>query len=398
MIGGGIGGLCLAQGLKKEGIDVTVYERDRSRTDRLQGYRIHINPHGAQALEECLPPEAWEKFKASCGTGGNGFGFLDDQLRELLVLDPDPHHTHYSASRISLRQVLLHGLEEIEFDKRFERYEQNGDHITLHFTDGTTATCDVLVGADGANSAVRGQYLPHAERVDTGITAVAGKLFLDEDDDVRTWIPEKLAVRANSVIGPKDCGMFFAMHDGLGVTEADGALFDNTRPYLMWSYAAKDLEVHNGHDLREQIARRIRNWHPVYERIVRESHEEATSLWPIRTSVPVAPWAPSRVTLLGDAIHSMTPMRGIGANTALRDARHLYLALTRKDCDVVHAIGGYEERMREYGFAAVRDSLRSARQFAEGGAAARTMFKTVLRVVGAVPPVKRAMFRDHGVD
>ena len=56
VIGGGIGGLCLAQGLKRAGISVAVYERDRTLTDRLQGYRVHINPSGSRALHACLPP------------------------------------------------------------------------------------------------------------------------------------------------------------------------------------------------------------------------------------------------------------------------------------------------------------------------------------------------------
>ena len=62
IIGGGIGGLCLAQGLRRAGIGVTVYERTVTRTDWLQGYRIHINPHGSRALHDCLPPAAWQRF------------------------------------------------------------------------------------------------------------------------------------------------------------------------------------------------------------------------------------------------------------------------------------------------------------------------------------------------
>jgi len=55
VIGGGIGGLCLAHGLRRADISVAVCERTRARTDWLQGYRIHISPHGARALQACLP-------------------------------------------------------------------------------------------------------------------------------------------------------------------------------------------------------------------------------------------------------------------------------------------------------------------------------------------------------
>src|SRR5438874_1400749 len=87
VIGGGIGGLCLAQGLRKAGVDtIAVYERDQSQVDRLQGYRVHIDPNGSRALHECLPPRLWEAFLATTGKGG-GFGFLTEQLGEVLVPD-----------------------------------------------------------------------------------------------------------------------------------------------------------------------------------------------------------------------------------------------------------------------------------------------------------------------
>jgi 2-polyprenyl-6-methoxyphenol hydroxylase-like FAD-dependent oxidoreductase len=73
----------------------------------------------------------------------------------------------------------------------------------------------------------------------------------------------------------------------------------------------------------------------------------------------VPAWEPSRVTLLGDAIHAMSPARGSGANTALRDAGVLCRALARATPDrraLVAAIGGYEAQMREYGYAAVQAS------------------------------------------
>ena len=56
IIGAGTSGLCLAHGLVRAGIDVAVYERDRTRRDGLQGYRIGISPDGSRALHACLPP------------------------------------------------------------------------------------------------------------------------------------------------------------------------------------------------------------------------------------------------------------------------------------------------------------------------------------------------------
>ncbi|MFD7660348.1 FAD-dependent oxidoreductase [Actinosynnema sp. NPDC059797] len=382
VVGGGVGGLCLAQGLRGHGVEVSVHERDATPTDRLQGYRLHVDPVGARALHECLPPASWDRFVATTGRGGGGFGFLDEGLRRLLVLDDpgdEPERAHHSVSRVALREVLLDGMgDAVRFGRRFTRYEHEGDRVVAHFADGTSVRCDVLVGADGAGSAVRAQRLPHAARVDTGITAVAGRLPLTPA--TRAWLPPRLLAHANTVVPRAAAGMFLAPHE----LDHDG--------YLMWAYAAGDLAVGET-GLREVVADRVRDWHPDLVRLVRDTPEDAVSRWPIRTSVPVAPWEPSRVTLLGDAVHSMTPMRGVGANTALRDA--LVLCRNLVEREPLDAVADYERRMRGYGFAAVEASLRSARQFVSGNAVGRLAFKTALRVFQAVPPLKRTAFRDR---
>ena len=51
------------------------------------------------------------------------------------------------------------------------------------------------------------------------------------------------------------------------------------------------------------------------------------SYLPVRASVPISPWRTQRITLLGDAIPSMTPYRGIGVNVAIKDAASLERAL-----------------------------------------------------------------------
>ena len=101
-------------------------------------------------------------------------------------------------------------------------------------------------------------------------------------------------------------------------------------------------------------------------------------------------WPTGPVTLLGDAIHNMTPMAGIGANTALRDADLLRRNLIAAGPDVTAAVADYERRMLDYGFAAVARSLRNTRFAASGHRVARGL----LRAVNLVPPLKRRMLES----
>ncbi len=416
VIGGGIGGLCLAHGLRRAGVSVAVYERTRTRTDWLQGYRIHISPHGAAALHACLPPAQWEAFVATAGKPSAGFAFLTEQLRDLLFLPrgllagekAGPQGSHHSVGRITLRHVLLDGLDDVvHLGKEFTRYEQApGGRVTAFFADGTTATGDVLAGADGANSRVRQQYLPDAHRMDTGVVAVAGKLPLT--DETRAWLPGRLSGSVNNIMPPRDSFIFTAVWEGdrqrLAINDPampPGLLFDNTQDYVFWAYAAKRATypaepTGDGAQLRDMIASMISGWHPTLLRLVGESDPTTVAPVIIRAMAPIRPWPASRITLLGDAIHNMTPMAGIGANTALRDASLLAskLASARRET-LVTAIGQYETAMRKYGFAAVRLSLRNARQ-ATSGPISRTAFRAMLRATNTLPPLKRQFARALG--
>ncbi|WP_352565060.1 MULTISPECIES: FAD-dependent monooxygenase [unclassified Mesorhizobium] len=178
IIGGGPGGLTLAQGLKKNGISVAVFEKDRARTDYVQGFRLRIRQRGIDSLIANLPPEPYEAFVATLGHAPDRNILLDENFETLgedawgggnALGEPDDTHIEKSVSRITLRQVLLSGLDGVVYyGKVFSRYEEQPDgSVIAHFEDGSTIHADVLVGADGARSRVRQQLVPHARSFDT---------------------------------------------------------------------------------------------------------------------------------------------------------------------------------------------------------------------------------------
>jgi 2-polyprenyl-6-methoxyphenol hydroxylase-like FAD-dependent oxidoreductase len=428
VIGGGIGGLALAQGLKKNGVSVAVYERDRTPTDRVQGYRVHINPTGSHALHECLPPDLFDLFARTCGKPSQGIRFITEQGHELLAIDgmnavnalpSDGVAQHRSVSRITLRQVLLSGLGDVvHFGKTFAHYEESPNgRVIAYFEDGTTAEGNVLVAADGGSSRVRRQFLPQAQRIETGIVGIAGKVFLDAARR-RRLAPEFLK-NLTLVSGQGGCALFVALQDsdgaainGIGGNDESaqaGSHFDNSKSYLMWAFGAKrenygltgEIEAAPPEALRAAVLRKMqeRKWDARFQTLVRMADAGTINALPIRTSTPIAQWQTQRITLLGDAIHAMTPYRGIGANVALKDAMYLCRALAaanRNERPVLEAIHDYETAMVDYGFRAVRTSLQAMNQAIVDNAVKSRLSRLALRVVNRVPPLKRRVFARMG--
>jgi 2-polyprenyl-6-methoxyphenol hydroxylase-like FAD-dependent oxidoreductase len=268
-------------------------------------------------------------------------------------------------------EVLLAGLDDIvNFDKTFERYEQvDGGKIRAVFADGTMATGDLLVGADGSNSGVRQQLLPEAHLTVMG-RSVYGRTPLTANS--LEWIPENFY---NGFVGIETADRLGMVIVGFQKRESFTAAIARLAPwasltepqdYLMWS-VHPDVQVSDDEFQQCEpqalltIARAwVRDWHPLLQRVVHEAQIEATFPVIVRYAEPVGGWPVGNVTLLGDAIHTMPPTRGVGANTALRDAEllhNLLVAVTRNEVSLVDAKTEYEDRMLQYGFEAVSKSV-----------------------------------------
>lgn len=385
--GAGLGGLCLAQGLVRAGVDVEVYERAAALDVSRQGYRLHLDARAGQALDACLPPELIRLFLATASRPSKRFTVLSAQLRVMHETFADPNRDPYrpqtlttSINRGTLREILGAGLDDrIHLGREVDGYEQDAAGVTLRFKDGSTVRADVLVGADGVNSAVRRTMLPEATVVDTGTRIIYGKTPLD--DEARRLLPAAVRDGFTAVAGGR-IGM------GTGLVEfrqpppeaaaaiAPGVRLSPTGDYLMWAVSARrdrfpatDAKM-AGMDavaLHALASAAIRAWHPDLRALLAKAAVDETFLIRVRSAERVPSWTASRVTLLGDAIHAMSPARGSGANTALSDASKLCSALTDGGTDIVAAIGAYEEKLREDGFAAVEASRQAETNNARWG-------------------------------
>jgi 2-polyprenyl-6-methoxyphenol hydroxylase-like FAD-dependent oxidoreductase len=383
VIGAGLGGLCLAQGLRGAGFDVEVYERDPAPAARRQGYRLHIDTRGARGLYECLPPRLYELFLATCGAPSTQLTVVNKQLRQLKAIrlpsaqSDDPTVLSTSVDRLTLRSVLLTGLADtVRFGREFTRFDQRPDGtIAAHFQDGSTAVGDILVAADGVGSRVRAQYLPHAELQDLRSVSVVGKMLITPEN--KDSIPAVLDHGFTAVLGSRKIGMalgavrFRTRPDLAAARLYPEAELPAAEDYVMWGLSGRQeafpddgrgLSELDGAALHRIAAEMITDWHPDLRALVERSVPEETFAAAIRAARPIPAWPATNVTLLGDAIHAMSPARGSGANIALMDAGKLTRRLIEQPADPIAAIQDYETEMTGYGFAAVRDSLAAARQ------------------------------------
>jgi 2-polyprenyl-6-methoxyphenol hydroxylase-like FAD-dependent oxidoreductase len=369
IIGGGLGGLCLAQGLVRSGLDVAVYERDASAGSRYQGYRISLKAAGAGALRDCLPANLFDLAAETSIKQPSRMISMDTQLNVTFskpTRRTKPWLDGFGVNRLTLREIMFAGIEDIvHFGRTFERYEpaENG-RVRAWFTDGTSTTADLLVGADGTESAVRAQLIPAAV-IDELHWAIYGCTPITAE--TLSWMPEILIDSFARVNGDRDT---FAMatcrtREPVGVAAArlaPAVHLTDVPGYLQWITTLTDprLRTSGPAALHAAAADRVRDWHPALRRVVAAADVGATFAVRVTSARRVAPWHTPNVTLLGDAIHTMSPGRGDGANIALRDAQVLRAALANAATGrlgLAEATKGYQEDMLEYGFAAVAASL-----------------------------------------
>jgi 2-polyprenyl-6-methoxyphenol hydroxylase-like FAD-dependent oxidoreductase len=370
--GGGISGLVLAQGLRRSGVEVLVFERDPAERRR-SGYRLTMDADGGNALQACLPPELYELYLRASHRTPRRYDVsivADSQGNELTTA---PHigppnageRPHTAIDRRTFRQILSAGLDGVvRHEAAVTGFEAGADGVRAVLEDGTTVDGDVLVGADGVGSAVRRQLLPGVEI----IGAPVGGLDLFARSPLTPEIIAELpdAVASGFTIARDDRGGLLAMGayvprqapDAAAAEVAPGARVDAVDPYMMLLGGIQPgttvpdpraWDADTPRVMHEGMKAVVADWHPAIRGLVERVELDTIFAHPFRRLDPAPAWETSRVTLVGDAIHAMLPTLGKGANMAMRNAAVLRDALVAVDAGerpLLEALAAYEEDLR----------------------------------------------------
>ncbi|HTU95810.1 MAG TPA: NAD(P)/FAD-dependent oxidoreductase [Solirubrobacteraceae bacterium] len=371
--GGGLSGLCLAQGLVGAGVSCAVYERD-SDLRRRTGYRITINGDGGNALEQCLPPDLYELYmQCSRNTPRRKVSVvINDRCKELSTaphLGPpnDGPRPHTAIDRLTLRQILSARLGGVlHTGAAATGWERDGDRVRLHLAEGASAEGDVLVGADGVNSVIRAGLMPEVEVIDTGVRGLGIFMRSPLTPEIHDALPPILldgfVIAADRrgvtlVMGPMDSRR---PAEEAAADVAPDVVLDPVAPYMMLSGALLpgtpiphpgEWNEETPRVMHEQMIEAVAGWHPALRGLVERIDRDTMFATHFKRLDPTPAWAPSNVTVTGDAIHAMLPTFGMGGNTSLRDAAILAASLAevdRGERELTEAVGGYEAAMREY--------------------------------------------------
>ncbi|MQY12495.1 3-hydroxybenzoate 6-hydroxylase 1 [Streptomyces sp. RB5] len=321
VVGAGIGGLTLAAVLTRLGIPCEVYERAERLTEA--GAGLQLAPNAVRPLLRLgLGPALREhgvRFAASEVRGRRDEPIArtelgDDCERRFAAPCYGMHRRHLHAA---LRAAA--GRAPLRLGHRVVGVEDHGEGARVVFADGSDRWADLVVGADGIRSVVRGSLADDAP-VFAGFGAYRALVPAERlpraarEPVVRVWMGPGRHLVSYPVAGGGLVG--FAAILPLDAPPAD--------------------PVAEPGGLRAAFT----GWRGLVPDLLGAA--DTVRVWALQDREPLARWATGRVTVLGDAAHPMLPFLAQGANQAVEDAVELAAALVMCGGDVPAALTCYE--------------------------------------------------------
>jgi len=327
VVGAGMGGLAVAATLRRVGCDVELYEQ-ASRFARV-GAGIQMMPNSMKVLrgigiESRLRQTAFAPYSHL-----NRIGATGEVTREL----PMPESL-YGAPYLCMHRADLHGAlasvlpaDIVHLGKKLVGLDQTGDRVTLTFADGTKASADAVIGADGVHSTVR-------------------DIIVGPDAPIHKGRIAYRAVFPASLMNGKDIGRSRTKWWG---TDRHIVIYYTTKVrseiYFVTSVPEPAEWVTAESWSAKGDVKELRAAYAGFHEDVRGVLDACPDChkWAILEREPLAHWSDGRVVLLGDACHPMTPYMAQGAATSIEDAAVLARCLKATEGeDIEGAFKRYE--------------------------------------------------------
>ena len=339
IVGAGAGGLVLAHALRKNGISFEIFERDSLDHFRAQGWAVALHEYVsliilvvgivADLIIRYLPalratiPEAVKDIQTISVNASlrvyDSIGVVFG-AGELLsvgggVPEGEPGHI-LRVKRERLREYLWQDLP-VQIGKRFTHYAEDKDGVTAHFADGTSVHGSVLVGADGGHSRVRKQLLGREADPAPYVPLLgSGKFPRDVYEPIHNLGTAAVAV------GGEGLRIIISL---LNVAENKSSAhyywavaFRSEQPEKDATWATKASRE----ELYEKALQVTADIPDMFKKMIHNTGADGMMQPPLRfvEFSPPDSFSQSRVTVLGDAAHTMMPFKGAGVNVAIRDA------------------------------------------------------------------------------
>lgn len=306
IIGSGIAGLSAAIGLRKVGIDVTVYERAPEL--REVGAGISLWANALRALDylgagEAVRSRALSLVRSEIRTSEGRkilVSFSAEQLQKQIAVSPVVAMIHRADLVAALAEFLPEGVARYGFE--CVSVEQVGNRVNVRFADGHTDEAEAIVGADGINSAVRAALVGYEKPRYSGYTC---------------W---RSIAACPASIPPGYMGEWWGRGKRFGI-----ATLTHDRAY--W------FAVHNAPadqrpvDKHATVTMLFEGWADPVSEIIASTPPERLIHSDIVDRPPTNIWSKGRIGLIGDAVHPTTPNLGQGGCVAIEDAVALARAM-----------------------------------------------------------------------
>jgi salicylate hydroxylase len=328
VIGGGIGGLTLARALLRRGLEVHVYESSPELKEI--GAGVALGPNAMKALRslDLEDPVRAIGYQAP-------IQFLRTwKGRVISKTDATLAAQRFGANgctihRADLLDVLAQAVpaDVVTLSARCDSVMAGESSATAHFTDGTEVEADVVVGADGIHSAVRGSLFgPDAPQF-------TGKICYRSVIPVTDLPAKRLQPYEGLWLGPHGTLVVYGVRRG-ELVNIVAHYEDATYQHESWIAQCDRAEIQD----------RYRKWHPSLQEIFAAG--DVWYKWALYDRDPIPVWTSGRATILGDAAHPMLPYLGQGAGQAIEDGCVLAAALDKLSDDPVGALRLYERSRR----------------------------------------------------